>query len=243
MPLTRVTITGADESATPDDLLALSQEFPFVEWGILVSASSQGASRFPSGPWIAALQRLATEHPLHLSLHLCGQWVRDLLVGNALTFSVAFAHAFQRIQLNFHGTKMACDPTRFPKALAWLGAHRQYIFQLDGAKGAQYLETYCIDYGNGVPLFDASGGTGVVPALWPQPFLLINETEYAYHGYAGGLGPENLAEQLPLIAAAAGDAHFWIDMESGVRSDDGRQCDLVKVQRCLDIAAPYVTGA
>ena len=31
--LDRVTITGADDSVRPTDLLELSREFPFVEWG------------------------------------------------------------------------------------------------------------------------------------------------------------------------------------------------------------------
>lgn len=37
MPLTRVTITGADDAVEPAELQALSHEFPFVEWGILHS--------------------------------------------------------------------------------------------------------------------------------------------------------------------------------------------------------------
>ncbi len=41
-------------------------------------------------------------------------------------------------------------------------------------------------------------------------------------GYAGGLKPSNIAQQLPLIAAAAGDGPYWIDMESGVRDADDR---------------------
>jgi len=64
-----------------------------------------------------------------------------------------------------------------------------------------------------------------------------------YHGYAGGLGPENLAEQLPLIGQAAGDCRIWVDMESRVRSDNDRQFDLAKVRKCLEIAKPFIRSS
>ena len=37
MTLNRVTITGADDFTEPKDLVELSEEFPFVEWAILLS--------------------------------------------------------------------------------------------------------------------------------------------------------------------------------------------------------------
>jgi phosphoribosylanthranilate isomerase len=61
-----------------------------------------------------------------------------------------------------------------------------------------------------------------------------------YHGYAGGLGPDNLAHEIPRIAKAAGDARVWLDMESGVRSNNDKQFDLDKVLQCLEIAKPFV---
>jgi hypothetical protein len=45
--LERVTITGADDSTSIDEMLALSRRFPFVEWGILVSKRHEGSYRFP----------------------------------------------------------------------------------------------------------------------------------------------------------------------------------------------------
>ena len=65
MKLDRVTITGADDSVDPLQLRALSLEFPFVEWGILVSHSntictSYPKPRFPSPKWIADLQGLVS---------------------------------------------------------------------------------------------------------------------------------------------------------------------------------------
>ena len=40
--------------------------------------------------------------------------------------------------------------------------------------------------------------------------------------YAGGLGPDNLEEELKRIEEVAGDRTIWIDMETKVRSDGDR---------------------
>lgn len=100
--LDRVTITGADDSVDVSELSRLTDEFPFVEWGILFSQSKQGTKRYPSWEWIESLVEekrrwLLTKEDrgaMHwnkwrhdgppyparfmLSGHLCGQWVRDI---------------------------------------------------------------------------------------------------------------------------------------------------------------------
>ena len=212
MHLDRVRITGADDSIVPEALLLLSQAYPWVEWGILVSAThNKGEPRFPAAQWIAELQYLAKKHPMHLSLHLCGKWARELLLG-LQKIPDGLLEGFSRVQLNFAGTLLARHTGKCCLALRTLGA-RQIIFQLDGMLGHVHLAAVCeqdaiLQSVDAVPLFDISGGTGLLPYAWPAPIL-----RYAYHGYAGGLGPENLAGQLPLIAAAAGDARVWVDME------------------------------
>lgn len=233
--LDRVTITGPDDSIDQTDLLALSEEFPFVEWGILASKSNEGSPRFPSVDWMMRLQSLAPPS-IKLSLHLCGQWVRDLLIGQR-TVPIQRTIGFQRIQLNFHAEKTKCMPTAFSVRLHSL-MPRQFIFQLDGNGGNEHLQaaqqadpTDSID---AVGLFDVSGGAGILPREWPKA------REGSYLGYAGGLGPDNLAEQIPLILKAAGNARIWIDMETKVRSDNDSLFDLAKVRRCLEIAKPFI---
>jgi phosphoribosylanthranilate isomerase len=56
-------------------------------------------------------------------------------------------------------------------------------------------------------------------------------------GFAGGIGPDNVKRVIREISAKV-DAPFWIDMESGVRTDD--RFDLNKVRRVLETAAPFV---
>jgi phosphoribosylanthranilate isomerase len=81
-------------------------------------------------------------------------------------------------------------------------------------------------------LFDPSGGRGIEPFSWPVPPL------GARMGYAGGIGPDNLLDVLRAIGPV--ESPFWIDMESGVRTDD--RFDLAKARAVLETAAPFVTG-
>lgn len=252
MILDRVTITGADCSVSPRDLAALSEEFPFVEWGILVSASQGTAEknhvfvpRFPDKEWIEDLKKVAAQNPMQLSMHICGRWVRQLLLGKVdLPEWLIHGPAFRRIQLNFHAEDTPCNPQEFYISLLSLG-HRQYIFQIDGVVGNKHLESvyaenddkFIID---AVPLFDVSGGAGTLPKEWPKPCYMANDVDYVYHGYAGGLGPDNLETQLPLIAEVAGNARIWVDMETKVRSEDDKQFDLGKVRKCLEICRPWI---
>jgi phosphoribosylanthranilate isomerase len=73
-------------------------------------------------------------------------------------------------------------------------------------------------------LFDVSFGTGQRPTSWP-----VLPVDGAFCGYSGGIGPANVAEILATVAAPAG-AQYWIDMESGVRTDgwfDLAKCEAV----------------
>jgi hypothetical protein len=53
-------------------------------------------------------------------------------------------------------------------------------------------------------------------------------------GYADGLNPDNIGVALPAIAACVPEGQpYWIDMESGVRTDDRfdlDKCELVLMQ-------------
>lgn len=82
-------------------------------------------------------------------------------------------------------------------------------------------------------LFDTSGGAGVLPASWPKP------TSKFWCGYAGGLGPLNVVEQIERIEGIC-EQPYWIDMERRVRSENDSKLDLQAVRLVLQAAKPYI---
>lgn len=242
MNLQRVTITGADDSVKPAALIDLASDYPFVEWGLLFSGTRQGSPRYPSERWLHALDdayrdQSGDAHKQHFSAHLCGRWVRELVLDGDFSWKRNgypwLWWIFDRYQLNFHARAHQITPT-FADFLSE-HAHRwsrSFILQCDGVNDEAVraiAEDPII-----VPLFDASGGGGVVPTGWRRAWPGIT------CGYAGGLGPDNILDQLDRIAAAAGDETIWVDMESQVRTADDARLDLAKVKSVLDQVAPYV---
>lgn len=231
MKLTRVTLTGADDSVKPLDLLRLSLQYPFVEWGILFSASAgaAGAPRFPSTPWVKTFLTEVSDTPVSCAAHLCGRYVRDIMIGHATWFrDYPTGTVFQRIQLN--GRIVPLVPVQDS-----LPPESKIIVQADGINDDWARQAS--EDGEAVPLFDRSGGAGISPLIWPVAWPGIE------CGYAGGLGPDNVVAQVAgPIAEAAGDATIWIDMETHVRSANDLKFDLEKCRRVLDQIAPLVAA-
>jgi hypothetical protein len=233
--LNRVTMTGADDSIRPEQLIPLTQQYPFVEWAILLSESSEGNPRYPSKEWLQDLYSVNKEYKLPLAGHICGAWVRDLVTKKSLKVfedRPEFLEMFPRIQLNFSPYQAAQLFLDLLKPFK-----NEFIFQI-GSKwktDKEILLQLGLDMGlNLSVLFDRSGGKGLLPEDWPQildPF---------YCGYAGGLGPDSLADQIPKILQVVDKKLFWIDMESRIRSEDNLIFDLEKVRACLEIAQPWV---
>jgi hypothetical protein len=240
MILDRVTITGADVSIEPLVLAEASKEYPFVEWGILFG-TAMGGPRFPTHQWVKDLVQVKAQNKdMKLSAHLCGRFVRDIVLEGSLSFKSIypqFWEIFDRIQLNFHGRWHKASEG-FMKLLPQFKG-KQLIFQIDGVNDSTWWSSKA--YGDCVPFFDASHGAGISPEEWPKPY------PGAYNGYSGGLGPDNLATEIPKIlklasgpSEAADDKHCWVDMETKVRSKDDTQFRLDKVRACLSAAAPFI---
>jgi len=232
--ITVVTITGADESVKPGDLFQLSMKYPFVEWAILVSRNSTGQkSRFPKMDWIKSLIDVAavTKHsqaPMKLSLHLCGDYVNELLNGEVGFIYSELAEiwlAFQRFQINTHGIAHEYDGKGLIETLK-LWPEKEFIFQYDEVNDGALKA--CVNAGvNCSALFDLSHGAGIAPDKWPQPIDGIK------CGYAGGISPENIVKNIMAVNSVSRGRETWIDMETHVRSNQDKQFDLYRVEDCL----------
>ena len=231
MKIKYVTLTGADDSTPINGLLDLSAEFSFVEWGILFSQTRQGEARYPSWQWV---NHLAMFTHLHLSAHLCGQWVTEVMQGSLtiLRQHPSIDKAFGTIQLNCYKDRlrhaMYCEPLWRVISVVHNG-YKPVI--LGGNYSGIHVNVEQFLNAGVYPLFDASGGHGQSPRIWPSPLT----TEFGtalFCGYAGGLGPDNLEKELIRIEEAAGDASIWVDMESRLRNPND-EFDLKKCRRVL----------
>ncbi len=227
MKINKVTMTGADDSTDPSKLIEISKEYPFVEWGILVSRRSQGLSRFPSEYWRNNLYELVKDKPeINLSCHVCGTYVNELLMGSSRFMGEIgnLWNLFQRMQINTHGVKHQFE---FDAISSLKHLNKEIIFQYDAANTA-ILDWAYINGVKSSALFDMSHGAGVLPKEWLKPLETVK------CGYAGGLSPDNITEQLALIESKVGDYELWIDMETHVRSNDDELFDLSKVVSVLE---------
>lgn len=229
--LTRVTITGADDSIHPGDLKIFTKLYPFIEWGILVSKKNFGVPRYPTLNWLNQLKEVKDTNigSFNLSCHLCGRYVRELVIGKdtAIQELGDLWNIFERIQINFHGIKHNTTEDMINLLLKY--PEKEFIFQYDDVN----IDAVHMAYKAGVncsALFDRSGGAGILPDEWPEPIEGIK------CGYAGGLSPHNLEKQIKIIENIVGDEPFWIDMETHVRTADNKNFDLNKVEACLQIS-------
>jgi hypothetical protein len=244
MKLRKVTVTGADDSISPIELFSINREYPFVEFGILLSkgVGDLGGSRFPSTEWLKELKKLYDENAkskIHFSGHICGSWVKDIFLKGIWPIDRRATADFESIatrwQLNTHGIKHDFKGVMLKPVIQYrhiLG--NEIIFQYDNENNQALFS--CGDLTVSA-LFDLSHGAGVLPKKWPKPFAGIP------CGYAGGLSPDNIEEQLAILEPIVEDKTIWIDAESYLRSYDSSKGDYFdpnKVAKFLEKAKPWV---
>jgi phosphoribosylanthranilate isomerase len=236
MKLSRVTLTGADDLVNPIEMGRLSEEFPWIEWGILFSRKRAGTARYPSAEWIARLQHVYGS----FAAHLCGEEAKEALRGNASWFGQYWNWRFQRVQIN------GWEPGKaefIALARVWRGF--QFILQAqtethleDAAREVQAIGrgTYLTNV-----LYDPSGGRGLAPFRWPPIPLAYTHLDPAVVGYAGGITPENVVETIVTLQTVNvnREGKFWIDLESGVR-DEKDQFSFERARALLRAAAPFI---
>lgn len=222
MKLTRVTISGADDGVEHQALYDLSAEFPFVEWGILHSSSRLGTPRYPSHQWVDTFVEDCGN--ADLAIHLCGAAAREVLGGAELEFEWLFP---VRIQLNGFSNYVLPEllvARRYTKT--------EFILQCSSLEAVAYAERFRATYPNVSALWDQSGGAGKPLSSWPLPYGALAI------GYAGGITEHDVGELLTKLTANRETHDFWIDLESGARTDD--KLDVGKVRRILEAAKAFV---
>jgi hypothetical protein len=221
------TLTGADNSTDQRDLFRLSTEYPFGEWGVLFHDEQQGNGRYPSLAWIEDLcHQMRQFQSARFALHVCGhRAILDFLNGVG-DVSLLALH-FPRVQLNLNASTV--DIRRLADAIQ---RHPERIHITQHNDVNKYLWLELRELRNHAVLFDESGGRGISPTNWSTPLPAKS------CGYAGGLGPDNLEQELPRIARAASMMPFWIDMEGKLR-DNLDQFDVSVARQCLSLCSEF----
>lgn len=229
-----ITLSGVDASTSFDGLCELAGRYPYAEFGLSYSKSQAGTGRYPPRKWMESLALRARTVPgLKLSLHVCGEAIGDLLVGKDHVNELALL--FPRIQLNFLAERHA------------LISVRKLLKRLPGAtvitqhtEASESLWRELAERPNHVVMFDTFGRRGLGLQRWQAPLKKI-ESGWSFKaidplcGYAGGLGPDNVAKHLRLIADATRHSAFWLEMDGKLLGGTDR-FDMGRAKRCLDAA-------
>ncbi len=222
------TFTGVDAKTDLGRVVEMSRKYPFLEFGILLSMSPEDKdARYMSPSIIKEIMSFLYGNAVNTALHLCGGAVQEFLVGNKQITTLADLAG--RVQLNFNADKslfniQALDAIfkgREPKKI--ITQHRPGNFSLSSVVSAP----------NHQVLYDLSAGRGVMAESWDDAFT------NKHTGFAGGLGPDYIAEQIVLIEKASEGQNCWIDMETRIRSNgylDLNQCEAV-----ADYVKPFMS--
>lgn len=225
MIINKVTFTGADNNTDINALKQIQSEFPFVEWGVLIGGT-QGKKRYPTEEFILSLK----DKGLNLALHLCGKWTKNILTDGNLDIKFDF---FNRYQVNFNFMHTKHDLNNYKKLVENF-PDKTFILQYNASNEAYINKIISeIDTKNTNILYDSSGGRGTEIKDIQAPHTNI------YTGYSGGLNPDNINAICENIFNYKDNTEVWIDMESGVRTDD--EFDLDKVREVLKCVNSWLT--
>lgn len=229
------------------DALGLLHISPKVELGIQASGKSVNFST-PRYQWLDTLLEISAKliQQLNIAMHVNYDWCSQMAAAGAnkdlwpREIKNLFARQdhngnplIRRWQLNIgdythdiSGEKLAeiCDAFR----------DREFIFPYN-AKNKVTTEIEKLNklaHGDFSLLYDSSYGAGISPESWNAP--VYNNRPM---GYAGGMSPANVADNLGKISAVCPDGYTtWIDAEGQLMKPGTRHFDVNR-------AAQYIKSA
>jgi hypothetical protein len=223
-----ITFTGADDQTDLADLYTLARDYRFrVEFAVLLSEKRAGSPRYPSAEWLGQFKCWDLGRK---AAHLCGAASRQLIEQGSTPFDREVLNGFARIQVNT--TDPAVDPHRICSWADDLSRSYGYIVEPILQCRGPFPDNHLLSW-----LFDQSAGQGIQPDFWPPAPANWNGSLFAnrLRGYAGGIGPGNVAGVLEKLSAGG---EFWIDMESSLRNEHDR-FDLARCRQvCEEVFGP-----
>ena len=204
MQIEYISCSGPSFYNSCEELLSLLKDYPKAEIGLQLFAKKyyKNSERYN---WIVELAQELQKQPTSLkaALHINEQWCEDFANGKIseeIQTFLNFSHfsgepVFQRIQLNFLLTRekvssvetLANTIKSFPK-------HRFIMsYNPTNAEFMQQLHKKDVIFDN---LYDCSFGEGIIAENYSPPAF-----KNLLQGYAGGLGADNIKQELDKISA------------------------------------------
>ena len=246
MNLRLITCSGANETTDIEMLVKMLASYRRAEIGVQVSEKKCYFDSLRM-MWIQFLVRhLAMNKMLiNASLHINQSWVEDVgqgILSHELQYLLSIRNIkgepfFQRVQLNFKiGRDSTPDAYRLLNLMQWYKPHR-FIFPYNEENAAFIKKMYSLCQEVWLRfdvLYDESHGEGIVPKQ-RQPAVFTDVMQ----GYAGGIGPDNVADVLDEVALAQKKKSslfgVTIDAEGKLKNADGH-FDIELCQRYLQAA-------
>jgi hypothetical protein len=238
-----VTISGADDNVDIKALENLSKKYPYVEWGILVSSlkSNPIKSRYPSEIWL----RKFVHAKVKKSIHLCSEAAR-VFAGNEkskedyyfLQSLLPLIAKFDRVQLNYANqlNDIEADIVSSNIEDCYM---QNFILQMNGDSDEVFKKIkseLTPDFNVNIhPFLDVSQGKGI-EGHWEFDFKYKG-----FKGFAGGININNIDSVIKKITENNPTNPFWIDMETGVRTNN--QFDLALAEEILIKVKPYLVDS
>lgn len=220
---------GMDDSVSPEIFQLLSEKFTWVEWGILLRNDLEGQPRYPTRTWVEKLCSLANiaedgSVSMRLAGHLCGNRCQEVLDGDFRFVEELYSLGFRRVQVNATAANsVTVDQSKIDKYVSNIRLcmnsvpKMEFIIQCNTETKPIYAQLMADPTPNMSVLYDASCGMGVKVNSFPSPMLFPNIP----CGYAGGIGPDCIAEILTAVRDVTADCpnnKVWVDMESSLRT-------------------------
>ena len=219
--LKQVTFTGVDKWTNLEELKRVQEEYPIIEFGILLSKNwANNGPRYMNPADLGKFK----DQGLTLSGHLCGSIAREAVRDNwesVIELCQGNFDIFQRCQLNIVGAE------NLPRRLELYNIPKNLKEVIIQQHSSEECDFFLSGLGNSrtTVLLDGSGGRGINTgnSYLDLPIKV---------GYAGGIGPDNIVDKIKFLEENENvGPSFWIDMESSVRTDE--KFDLNKIRTVM----------
>lgn len=223
MDLKRVTITGVDSRTDLDDLKFVAKRNPLVEFAFLASPSRAGKDpRYPTMEQIGEWSNTLHGEGIHTAIHVCGRYSRK---PDEFFNALPRITRFDRIQWNVVPSQI--KDKAVDEMILHQKSHGTVIVQIRDESSKELLQRLRDGGVRVQPLFDSSGGRGIPFTEVQKP---LGSAWYGpWNGYAGGITNKNVRDVLRnLNRALEWEQPVWIDMETGVRTDNWLDLDKVE---------------